>query len=309
MKECAYHYPTIATNSRSAPIFNSNNVHEVSNLSIPEAMEINEAPRYFSRAYMRIYLVVVCASLYIVLFSSNGINLHVYQVDKGFSTPHKQATSNNLRGKRRVSLFTPSRNQVPIPDFDFQSSSDDDSVDDSEDDAPDDGADKPIIIGRESENVQNKLLSDGRTGIRKKLHPSLAHAKSLSSSQIPGVPKPKYDQDPIIYHYHDAHNNMADFNSRSQISDQSNNGNLQKNHRPPFAHDKNSLNVGMYTILQAPKENDYLTNNRSAYRYAGESFVTLYGDTKNQVFICFAWLFLVLLMMKAVRNSKRRDCS
>lgn len=236
--------------SRNATSFNTNDIYEVPTPGAKEVMEINEAQPLFSRACKRISRVVVYASLYIVLFSSNGMNLRVYRLEQWYTAPETQEGGNSIKLRRRRSpLSTSIQNQIPIPHFDMQSSSADDSVDDSDDDV-DDGkgsADNAVVKEiRNDESLYTKLLGVAGNDLRKKLPPALAYAKNLSSP-IPGAPKPKHNQeDIIIYHYHNRPNEMIDASNVSQKLELNSERNT---HNPPLAHARSPFHSRLRKFL------------------------------------------------------------
>lgn len=280
----------------------------------PDSTGMNEAPRQFSRVCKTIFHAVVCASLYIVLFSSIGISSHVERTDGRFAAHQNQPgiRDNNLREKRRSTRKTITANQIPIPDFELENSSADDSGDDSGDDPPDNGggAENTIVMeNRGGESLHGSML--GGNNARKKLRPSLAHATSLLSSQMQGAPKPKQDRDPVIYNYHDSTNDMVGARLGSRNLELRGDREAQRNNqRSTLAQAKSILDFGMDNILSASKHNDSplfyddrISKENSNYKNA----VIFYGDKTNQIVLCLAWFFLVLFMMDAgAREMKRR---
>jgi len=300
---------------RNASTFSATSV-QVPTPSTLDSTGMNEAPRQFSRTCKTIFHGLVCASLYIVLFSSSRINLHVEKKDERFATHQNQPgiRDNNLREKRRSARKTLNTNQIPIPDFELENSSGDDSGDDSGDESPDNGggAENPIVTGnRQVESLHSPMLGNGGNVERKKLRPSLAHATSLLSPQMQGAPKPKHDQDLIIYHYRDSTNDMTDARLGSHNLESHQDRQTQRiNQRSTLAQAKSILDFGMDNILPASEQNgaplfydDRISKTNSNYKNA----VILYGDKTNQFVLCLAWFFLVLFMMEAgAREMKRR---
>jgi len=284
---------------------------DISNPITPESTDIHDAPQRFSFACKRLTRVVVCASLYIVLFSSRGTRVNIYDVDKRFvSSQNQRKDGKNMRKNRRSRHATPSRNQIPIPDFDFLSSSGDDSGDDSEDGADDggDGGVKNAINTRDyvGESCSNPLLDHGGDGARKKVRPSLAFAKSSSSTGILGAPKPKRAQDPVIYQHHESFNEIAD------VSLPHDDGHLL---RKNDSQDQSLLNFRLDFFLPNLNQNGVVTSQNSHVSESQGKYENIGGGTTNQISICLAWFFPILFMMEAgyceikrrIRSQKLRE--
>lgn len=208
--------------------------------------------------------------------------------------------------------MTSSMNQKPVPDFEFENSSTDDSLDDSEDDGPDNGggAENPIVTG--NREFLTPMLRNGVDDVRKKLHPTLAHAKSLLSSGMQGAPKPNHDQDPMIYHYRDnIHDTITDVGQAYKNLKPHEDRNIErKDPSSTLAQAKKIISFGVGNILPTSEQNDspqsyedHLSKDHSSY----ENAVIFYGDATNQIVLCIAWFLLVLFMMEAgARKMKKR---
>jgi len=257
----------------------------------------NNASHQFSLACKRAAHLMMCISLYIILFSSSGVSVHLLRGDKQLNIHESQPVIHkNTRKKRRSKHMSTSPKQIPVPNFEFESSSADDSGDDSADDAPDNGggAESSIIAGdRVGGNLLDQILEDGNGGAKKKLRPTMAYAKSVHSSQMQGAPKPKHGQDPAMYSYRDIINDA----------------NVSKLQEHTYAQAKSLLTIQMDDLLRTsdqndiPHSNDEHSKNYDSYKNA----VIIYGDTTNQVILCLAWFFLVVFMMDVgLREMKRR---
>jgi len=266
----------------------------------------NNASHQFSLACKRAAHLMMCISLYIILFSSSGVSVHLLRGDKQLNIHESQPVIHkNTRKKRRSKHMSTSPKQIPVPNFEFESSSADDSGDDSADDAPDNGggAESSIIAGdRVGGNLLDQILEDGNGGAKKKLRPTMAYAKSVHSSQMQGAPKPKHGQDPAMYSYRDIIND-ATF-SRIRNSKLYEDITVQMKKSPTLTQHKSLIN----TLLVSDENNsplsynDHISENYDSYKNAK----ILYGHRTNQVMLCLAWFFLVLFMMDAVVRKIKR---
>lgn len=273
----------------------------------PETTNSHDSAHQFSFVCKRITHVVVCASLYIVLFSSHGTNVKIDDADTRFiSQQNHRKDGENLRKKSKSRPLNPIWNQIPIPDFDFLNSSSDDGGDDSgEDDNPDDGVGKAVKNAINSlDNVKdihsNRLTDQGGHDPKKKLKPSLAFAKSFSSSLIEGAPKPKFAQNSIIYRHRNNSNGIHeaathnDGHLRKKINSQDQ-GLLNFRVQNFWPNLKQTGATPLYDSKLSENENDH------------ENVVNIGGETTNKITICLAWLCIVLFMMEAgYREIKRR---
>jgi len=287
--ECSCDPTRRQSSSKNTSVYGPISGHRIPSLNSRDAT--NNTQQHFSLACKRLSNLMMCVSLYIVLFSSSGIGVYslgdVEQLNKHESQPGIH--NNNLRKKRPSTHLTTSPKQIPVPDFEFESSSTDDSGDDSGDDAPDkgDGAESPIIAGHHGgETFQNPILEHGG-GAKKRRRPTMTHAKSVFSSQMQGAPKPKHNQDTEMYNYRDIMNDAN--NSRIQKSNLYEDINMQMKKRSTLTQHKSLLN----TLLVSDQNNSplsyngHISENYDSYK----NEMILYGHTTNQVILCLAWFF------------------
>jgi len=293
--ECDYDPSIRQRQSKNTSVYSATNGHQIPSLGSRDAT--NKTQYQFSLACKRLSNLMVCLSLYIVLFSSSEIGVYLLSHEQMNINENQPGIRNNkLKYKRRTRHTTTSPKQIPVPDFEFESSSADDSGDDSADDAPDNGggAESSIIAGdRVGPNLLNQILENDNGGAKKKLRPTMAYAKSVHSSQMQGAPKPKHGQDPAMYSYRDIINDA----------------NVSKLQEHTYAQAKSLLTIQMDDLLRTsdqndiPHSNDEHSKNYDSYKNA----VIIYGDTTNQVILCLAWFFLVVFMMDVgLREMKRR---
>jgi len=297
--------------------------------STPDAPDAKKRLRRVPHAFKRIAHVIVCASLCIVLFSSSGKGMHVIVRDKRIATLQNRRNDggNNLRKKTRPKAKELQDNQTPVPDnelemmtannsLDHESQSAEDSEDQGGDDAPNNGdgghGGHPITTENSgSESFQNIGLS-WENEVKEKIDPPLAYAQSVSSLQMLGAPNLKNDPDPVIYH--NNINSITDTGQTSWNSEVRHEGTVpKKKRRPKLAEAKSLLHFQMNNILPVSKQTEYsrfkdghFSKNHNIYENAGKSLAFWYGDTTNQIIICVAWFFIVIFMMEAAREMKRR---
>jgi len=252
-----------------------------------------ESLHHFSFACKRLSHLMLCIFLYIIFFSSSEVNMHLLRGSTQQNTHENQPGFNNnkFRKKRRSRHKTTSPKQIPVPDFEFESSSKDDSGDDSGDDSPDDGGGAENFILTDNlvgESVQNSLLEDGNAGAKKRLRPTMAHATSIFSPQMEGAPKPKHDQDTAMYSYRDIINDatISSFQNSKLYED---------------------INGQMKKLVSEQNNSPLIYSNHRGENYDSyKNPMIFYGDTKYQIFLCLTWFLLVVFMMDAgVRKMKR----
>jgi len=264
-----------------------------------ESRDATNKPSYqLSLACKRLSRLIVYISIYIVFFSSSGINVHLLWENKELNAKNQPGPRDYKLSQKRRSHMTLSPKQTPVPDFEFESSSTDDGEDDSGDDPSDNdgGAEKSTIAGHRFDGgIQNSILREGNGGAKKKLRPTMAHAKSVFSSQVQGAPKPKQDRDAALYSYRDVINDVTIL--RIHNSKVYEDINVQMKKGPTLAQHKGYLNN-----MRVSDKNDSILSYNETY----QNVVILYGDSTNQITLCLAWFFLVVFMMDAgVRNIKR----
>jgi len=291
--------------SMSSPI-NSNRVPTPSS---PYAVDASGSQHRLSHTFKRMFQIVASVSIYIILVSSSGINMRAPRGEKQFATqlrnggrssnPRKKSQSaTRTKSKGAQGSMSPKPNQLAVPDHELGgSSADDSSMDEGGDDSPDNSGDeKPIFWddGSGGEKLQHSLIQGGGGEARKKLRPTLAYAKSLSS----------HNEDPFISHYRD---NINDANAGYHNSDMMDNGIIPRKKRRPILARSTSLS-------KPPKQNEpsltydhHTSKDHGTYEKAGESLTVLYGDVRSQIFISLAFLIIVIFVMDSIaREVKRR---
>ena len=144
-------------------------------------------------------------------------------------------------------------------------------MDDNGDGGPDNGggAENPTVTG--NREFLTPMLRNGVDDVKEKHRPSLAHTKSLLSSHMHGAPKPKHDQDPVIYHYRDSIHDMTEVGMGSQNLKIPEHRNIKKKNQPKnqpstLALAKHLLDLGMENILPIPEQNDSPQNYEDHFR-------------------------------------------
>jgi len=326
----------LSKNSSTVSLVSLAKMNQVPTPSTPDGTDANKKLRRFPHAFKRIAHVVVCASLCIVFISSSGKGMHVIMRDKRFATLQNRRNDggNNLRKKPRPKVIDSQDNQRPVPDNELEMTSTNDSLDhesqsaegsedQSGDDAPNNGdgghgghgghgGNPNTTDNSGSESFQNAGLRDGENEVKKQIDPTLAYAQSHSSLQMLGAPNLKNDRDPVIYH--NDINSMTDTGERSWNSEVRDEGTVpKKKRRPKLAEAKSLLHFQMTNILPVSKQTEssrfkdgHFSKNHNSYQITGKSLAFWYGDTTNQIIICVAWFFIVIFMMEAAREMKRR---
>jgi len=270
--------------------------------STPFATGVSRTPRRFSHIYKRLFQIMAAISVYIILVSSSGIAMRTPRGEKRFATQLRddgsfsrtKSQSTRTKDKGARGTMSPRSNQLPVPDYEDETVSADDSPDESDDDSPDNSGDEKPISQGDGGGGDSMVRSNGNEP-RKKLRPTLAYAKSLSN----------LNQDPVMYHYRD---NINDADARYQNSELIDNGIIQRINRHPTL-------VRAVSIFNSSRQNEpspiydhHSSKDHGSYEKVGESLTILYRDVRSQIFISLVFLFIVIFMMDTIaREVKRRN--